>query len=617
MIHDTDIICIASIDWDFVWQSHQEIMSVLASNGNRVLFIENTGVRAPTFKDLPRIQKRFLNWRRGFRGIRKEAQNLYIYSPIVLPFPYSRIANRINRAIMLSVINRWMKVLEFHDPIVWSFLPTALTLDIVGEIAPSIFIYYCVDDLASSSRGARKIKKVEEKVIATADLVFATSHKLFERCRSLNKNTYRFPCGVRINNYDNVRRQMIDMPHDMRGIKRPIVGYIGGIHKWLDFNLLRKIADERKDISLVLIGPKQADLSAVDKVDNIHILGEKSQMNLPAYVKYFDAGIIPYLKMPYTENVYPTKINEYLAMGKPVISTKIPEVVEFDRECGRNFIYFVEDEKDFNNAIRQISSEKGEDMASRRIAVANANSWSGKIEAMCGLIEERLLYIRNQAGENWLKGLKRFYVKSRRRTLKFLAFFIVLYMFLFYSPFLWMIAEPLKISQPPQKADAIVVFGGGVGESGSPGESTIERAGFSVELYKNGFSKYILYSSGYTYKYNDAESMKRFAMSMGIPERNIILEQKSGSTYENVKYTRVILKDKGFTRIILISSPYNMRRASLVFANIAKDIKVVYVPVPDPQFYYREGPVKFRQIRGIMHEYLGIIYYVLKGYIKI
>jgi len=85
MLKNKNIICISSIDWDFVWQGHQEIMSTFAKNGNRVLFIENTGVRAPTFKDMPRIRKRMINWAKSIKGFRRETDSLYIYSPIIFP----------------------------------------------------------------------------------------------------------------------------------------------------------------------------------------------------------------------------------------------------------------------------------------------------------------------------------------------------------------------------------------------------------------------------------------------------------------------------------------------------------------------------------------------------
>src|SRR5438477_12851432 len=89
-----DILCFSSIDWQFIWQGHQEIMSTLAANGNRVLFVENTGVRAPAIRDLPRVRQRIANFRKGTKGFRQERENLYIFSPMLLPFPYSSIVRR-------------------------------------------------------------------------------------------------------------------------------------------------------------------------------------------------------------------------------------------------------------------------------------------------------------------------------------------------------------------------------------------------------------------------------------------------------------------------------------------------------------------------------------------
>src|SRR3989339_1357426 len=104
MLKNQNIICISSIDWDFVWQGHQEIMSAFASNGNKVLFIENTGVRAPIIKDIPRLRKRYISWFKSIKGFRRETDNLYVYSPVILPFPYSRLARLINKNILLSAL---------------------------------------------------------------------------------------------------------------------------------------------------------------------------------------------------------------------------------------------------------------------------------------------------------------------------------------------------------------------------------------------------------------------------------------------------------------------------------------------------------------------------------
>ena len=134
MLKNENIICISSIDWDFNWQGHQETMTTFAKNGNRVLFIENTGVRAPNLKDIQRLRKRIINWFKSVKGFRREMDNLYVYSPIILPFPYSRIANWINKYVMITPIRRWMKIMEFHNPIVWTFLPTRTALNIINNV---------------------------------------------------------------------------------------------------------------------------------------------------------------------------------------------------------------------------------------------------------------------------------------------------------------------------------------------------------------------------------------------------------------------------------------------------------------------------------------------------
>jgi len=615
MLYRSDIVCISSIDWDFIWQGHQEIMSVFAANGNRVLFVENTGVRAPNMRDAPRLWKRFVNWKSGYKGIRKISENLFVYSPLVLPFPYSRFALMVNKALMLSVMKRWIRSMEFKTSIVWSFLPTDIALEMVGELNPEVFIYYCIDDFVSSSNGAKRIKSSEDRTVKRADLVFTTSRKLYQKCAAIKANTHLFPFGVSVDGYNRARLEGTDIPDDMRGIKGPIIGYVGGLHKWMDIDLIKSMALSRKDVSFVLIGPEQTNLETLKGVDNIFLLGSKKRDELPRYVKLFDYGIIPYRRTPYTENVYPTKINEYLAMGKPVISTKIPEVVEFDRENGGGLVLFIEKASDIDPILADGQLVEREEMRKKRVDIANANSWSGRIESMCSLIQKTADINKSRTGKEWLGNFRDFYHASRNRIAFVLGAALVSYFLIFYSPLVWILAEPLKITDNPRPCDAIVVFGGGVGESGSPGKSTIERARFASNLYLAGYAKYVILSSGYTAKYNDADNMKLIAMATGVPDSGIILESNSGSNYENVKFAVSILKRNGFSSVILVSSPYNMLRSYFLFRHMAKDIKVYYVPVDSPEFYSRGVPIKLSQIEALLHEYLGILYYKIKGYI--
>jgi hypothetical protein len=131
-----DIVCISSIDWDFIWQGHQQIMSMLAAQGNRVLFVENTGVRPPRLGDLGRLRHRVYRWWTSTRGFRQEAPNLHVFSPLVLPWPYSRLARWINRVLVLRAIRRWMRVMKFKRPVVWTFLPTPLAHELLWALEP-------------------------------------------------------------------------------------------------------------------------------------------------------------------------------------------------------------------------------------------------------------------------------------------------------------------------------------------------------------------------------------------------------------------------------------------------------------------------------------------------
>ena len=122
-------------------------------------------------------------------------------------------------------------------------------------------------------------------------------------------------------------------------------------------------------------------------------------------------------------------------------------------------------------------------------------------------------------------------------------------------------------------------------------------------------------SSGYTYIYNDAENMRLIAISMGVPDEDIILEKNAASAYENVIFSKQIMDDKKWNKALLISSPYNMRRVSMVFNKWRRDKTVFYTPVKKSQFYDRIERTRIEQIAAIIHEYLGIVYYLIKGYV--
>jgi uncharacterized SAM-binding protein YcdF (DUF218 family)/glycosyltransferase involved in cell wall biosynthesis len=611
-----DIVCISSIDWDFIWQGHQQVMSMLAAQGHRVLFIENTGIRSVNFGDLPRLRKRLASRRHSVHGFRQELPNLYIYSPLALPFPYWRIARRINRFLIMRNINRWMKSVQFEKPIVWTFLPTPLAMELSRSLDPKLMIYYCIDNFAASSASARKVLNAEKKMFERADLVFVTSHQLKEYAAKSSGNVHLFPFGVDYENFEK-EREAADraLPADIAAIPGPRVGYVGGIHKWIDFELLKQAAALAPDLNFTLVGPLQEDVSELKKLPNVHFLGPKKHAELPSYVRAFDACLIPYKLTDYTDNVYPTKTNEYLAMGKPVVSTPLREIRLFNERHG-DLVRVAADAQGFVREIRAALAAAEAAHRAKAIETARANSWRVKVAQMLALIEQRME--EKIAGKElrWREQLISLYRGAQRRALAFVGAAAIAAGLLFYSPLPWMLAEPLRGADAPKPVDAIVVLGGGVGESGNSTQGYDERVRKAVDLYRAGLAGTIIFSSGYISSYREPELMKTLALSLGVPEKAIILETRAASTRENGVNVSAILKEKGWRSILLVTSPYHMRRATAVFDKTAPGLDVARAPVTDSLYYAkRRAGMTLSQLNGILHEYLAIVVYRLKGWL--
>ncbi len=606
-----NILCFSSIDWDFIWQGHQEIMSHLARQGHRVLFIENTGVRNPRFKDLPRIRHRLEVWRRSLQGFRKEAENLYVYSPLILPFPYSRLALRINRRILLSTLRRWMDGMDFYQPVCWTFLPTPMTLQVLERIPRKALVYYCIDSFPDSTPAAQRIVQSEEALFQIADLVFVTSRKLCERADRLNRQVHLFPFGVNFQAFDRVRQSSEEPPEELRRIPRPRVGYIGGVHQWVDQDLLCSLAQRRPDLSFVLVGPLQTEVEKIRQERNIFLLGQRPHNELTRYLKGFDAAIIPYRLTEYTNNVYPTKLNEYHAMAKPVVSTPLPEIIEFNR-THPHLVEIGSDPEDFSGAIDRVLRQDSEDLKKRRVAAARENSWDHRIETMQGLIAESITRRASLHREGWPD---RFLASQRisRALTRWTAGLTLSYLLVFHTPLVWWMARPLTLEDPPRSADAIVVFAGGVGESGQGDEGYRERVKQAAELYHQGYAPRILYLSGYMRTFDEVMVMRSLTESLGVPSDRILTERQVRSTVDYVRRAGELARRQDWKGILLVTSRYHGRRADLTFRKNVPALTVIHVPVRTAYYQHTWG-ITLKQLQGILHEALRILYYRFRGW---
>ena len=402
-----DVILISSIDWDFNWQGHQEIATRLAAAGNRVLYIENMGVRTPRLHDATRVVQRFFNWAGSLSdgGVRQVSSGLYVCSPLILPPFGSAIRSHLNRGVMLPFLVRALERLQFKPDVIWSFLPTDTATHLIRLFKKphSVVVYYCIADFAELSPHHKEILMSEQRTIELSDVVLAQCPQLAERCSRSGSKAHVFPFGVNMSRFANERFQSTGSAQCataisssrsattfMSELPRPVIGYVGGIHKYVDTQMLATMARARHDWSWVLVGPPQTSVRELKRIPNIYLAGPKSHRELPQYIRDFDVGIVPYKSNGYTATVVPTKINEYLAVGKPVVSTDLPEVIAFNNRHdviitspnhASQFIASIE---------KALSASTENEVIDRRQTVAALNDWDGCFDRMAELIERAL-----------------------------------------------------------------------------------------------------------------------------------------------------------------------------------------------------------------------------------
>ena len=412
MITGRDIIYISSIEWSFLWQGHQEIALRLAAAGNRVLYVENTGVRSPGLQDAGRVTRRLKRWAGtlGTQGVRQVAPNIHVCSPVVLP-PFGPSWRReANRRLFLPLILRTAGRLGMRDPLVWTYLPNDTTVDLIRlqrRRGSCGLVYYCVADFTQLTPHVRQLEESENEIVATSDVVFTNCLELARKFAPLNPNAHVFPFGVNLDAFpfdsNPVERgrarsnghgklsAVSNAAAFVSHLPKPIIGYVGGMHRHVDFAMLKEMALRRPDWSWVAVGALQAALGDLSGLPNVHLTGERPHTELIEYVRHFDVCIVPYVNSAYTATVVPTKINEYLAVGKPVVSTALPPVRDFNNEHRILIMAEAEPESFLSGIERALAMPRDEETRLRRRNVAELADWKQRFGEMCRLIEASLV----------------------------------------------------------------------------------------------------------------------------------------------------------------------------------------------------------------------------------
>jgi glycosyltransferase involved in cell wall biosynthesis len=259
---------------------------------------------------------------------------------------------------------------------IWSFTPDISYM--LGQFGEREVIYYCVDDHAAFTGYNRdQVLRDEEELCRKADLVITTSTVLQEAKEGWNKRTILVPHGVDFEHFRRAVDEPLAEPAVLADIPRPRLGFIGLIRDWVDLELLAEAARRKSEWHFVLIGDSTVDLGAYRKLNNLHFLGRKPYQELPAYCRHFDVGLIPFQINELTRAVNPIKLREYLAAGLPVVSTPMPEVLQYDG------LIRISDSTDSFVAAIEASLADDPSMYRQRSDAMRSESWPEKVDLIC------------------------------------------------------------------------------------------------------------------------------------------------------------------------------------------------------------------------------------------
>jgi len=387
---DFPILVHCHLCWDWVWQRPQQFISRL-SERHKILFVE-TVAPAP---DLARPLARY-----------RIAQNFRNVTILTLQFPSWRwhdgkYVDAERRRIVQEFI-AGPAAGQFEDPVQWFYDPMAVPA-FGGKMDEVLTVYDCMDELSKFRCAPPEIVEREGELLKRADVVFTGGQKLFEAKSRHNDNCHFYGCGVDCDHFGKARAKETKVPEDLVAISaavaaspvaarpalpRPVLGYFGVVDERMDYELIARLADANRDWSVVMIGPTmKVEDATLPKRPNLHWLGQRSYSELPAYCKGFDLCMMPFAMNESTEFINPTKALEYMATGRMIVSSAVPDVV-------RNFgtvVKVAKNHQEFISLCRKAVEQPEDDRVKPGLQMARENTWEQIVARVEDHIKQALL----------------------------------------------------------------------------------------------------------------------------------------------------------------------------------------------------------------------------------
>lgn len=286
-------------------------------------------------------------------------------------------------SIQKVLLDQYLASRRLSEIFAWYYTPMALKFS--AHLSPVVTVYDCMDELSAFQGASPELISLEKKLFARADVVFCGGASLYAAKRKQHRNTHLFPSSIDREHFAPARNAQPD-PADQVSIPHPRVGFYGVLDERLDRDLLRDVAKLRPDLHFVLLGPvvkiRERDLPAAP---NLHYLGQKKYEELPAYLANWDVAMLPFARNASTEFISPTKTPEYLAGGKPVVSTPIRDVVKPYGELG--LVKIAATPQEFSAAVDACTATANAEWLRRVDAVLTSMSWDKTFSEMWAEIQ--------------------------------------------------------------------------------------------------------------------------------------------------------------------------------------------------------------------------------------
>lgn len=375
----TDLVCFSHLRWNFVYQRPQHLMSRF-SKKHRVFFVEEALFHdaADTF-EIKRVDKNILVVTLFLQENSKDESSII-----------QRQKSLITTLFLEKEIQRY---------IAWYYTPMALKF--TSHLNPAAIVYDCMDELSAFKFAPVELKLLELELFSKAHLVFTGGVSLFESKKNSHQNIFAMPSSIDKAHFRQAREKLSGAA-EQQHIPRPRFGFYGVIDERFNINLIRKVARKRPDWQFIFVGPVvKIDPALLPQESNIHYLGSKSYQELPLYLSGWDFALLPFEKNDSTKFISPTKTPEYLAGGKPVISTSITDVVN---PYGVNELVYIADNA--TAFIKAAETELAKTNEQKQVWLAKVDaflknmSWDYTAELMLDKIQECLAVTNNMSRRN-------------------------------------------------------------------------------------------------------------------------------------------------------------------------------------------------------------------------